>query len=211
MNFAFGAALLLIVGGAGIYILAKPQPADEFPVDMATAYHRLASAELSHGHKGPFGGLSTRISGNGRDSLEWSAGGTFAAFDCKLALTPLGEARTKVAVSCEGGGGGAAEGMLTTMTRDAVIEQIDSTLKGRAYDIELAKGATAYRWPEDTVHHAGFRESVGNAIKMQADIADEQAKMEQEHKANEVMHDSANVGQPSVPDAPVEPQPAPDT
>jgi len=206
MNIVYG-AVFLVAAGAGIYLVARPQPADEFPVSMTTAYNKLVSADLSHGQKGPFGGLTTSSSGNGHNQIEWKAGGSFAAFDCTLGLAPLGDSKTKVTVSCDGDGGGAANGMLVTMARDAVIEQVDSTLKGRPYDIELAKGATAYRWPEDTVHHAGFNESVGNAIKMQGDIAEEQAKMEQEHKSDEAMHDSANVGQPSVETAPMDTQP----
>ena len=94
-----------------------------------------------------------------------------------------------------------------TMTRTAVIEQVDSTLKNRPFDVELAQGATAYRWPEDTVHHADLNESIGNAVKMQGDLADEQARMEQAHKSDDVMRDSANVGRPSLPDAPVDNQP----
>lgn len=206
MKFVIG-AVFLVAAGVSIFVLAKPHPADEYPLALSAAYHKLETAQLVHGNSGAFGVLATSISGNGRDQIEWKAGGTFAAFDCMLNLTPQGDAATKIAVSCNGGGGGAASGLLMTMTRDAVIEQVDSTLTGRPYDIELAKGATAYRWPDDTVHHAGFNESVGNAIKMQGDIADEQAKMEQEHKSDEAMRDSANVGRPSVETAPMDTQP----
>ncbi len=209
MNIVVGSAAL-IVAAAVVYIAIKPQPADEYPVSMASAYNRLASTtlDLSHGRKGPFGGLSTSVSGNGHNQIEWKAGGTFAAFDCTLNLAPLGDTRTKVAVSCTGSGGDAAEGLLMTMARNAVIEQVDSTLKNRAYDIELAKGATASRWPDDIVHHAGIHESIGNAIRMQADIADEQRKAEQAFKDSESEHESATYGQPSMQTVPTEPEPA---
>ena len=193
MNIVVGSAAL-IVAAAVVYIAIKPQPADEYPVSMASAYNRLASTtlDLSHGH----------------NQIEWKAGGTFAAFDCTLNLAPLGDTRTKVAVSCTGSGGDAAEGLLMTMARNAVIEQVDSTLKNRAYDIELAKGATASRWPDDIVHHAGIHESIGNAIRMQADIADEQRKAEQAFKDSESEHESATYGQPSMQTVPTEPEPA---
>ena len=206
MNIVYG-ALLAAAAGVGVYVVAHPQPADEYPLALGDAYHKLETAQLVHGHKGAFGGLETSISGNGRDQLSWKAGGTFAAFDCTLKLAPLGEARTKVAVSCDGGGGGAATGLLMTMTRNAVIEQIDSTLKNRPYDIKLAEGGTAYRWPEDVVHHADFNESVGKAVQMGADIADENAKAEQQVKNDEAMRDSANVGRPSLQTAPVDTAP----
>jgi hypothetical protein len=49
--------------------------------------------------------------------------------------------------------------------------------------------------------------SIGNAVKMQGDIADEQARMEQEHKSDDAMRDSASVGQPTVPQAAVDTRP----
>ena len=97
MNIVVGSAALF-VAAAVVYIAIKPQPADEYPVSMASAYNRLASTtlDLSHGRKGPFGGLSTSVSGNGHNQIEWKAGGTFAAFDCTLNLAPLGDTRTRV-------------------------------------------------------------------------------------------------------------------
>lgn len=176
MNLAYGAAFL-VLAGTGIYFFAKPAPADEYAVSVNDAYKKLLTVHLTPGEKGVFGGLKTATDGNGRNQVEWSAHGSFAAFDCKIDLAPLGDARTKVAVSCDGSGGDAAKGMLITMERDAVIEMIDATLKGRAYDPELARGATAYRWPEDVIHHAGFNEAVRDAVKQGADIADQQEKM----------------------------------
>lgn len=175
MNLVYGAVFLVLAGG-GIYILARPQPADEYAISVPDAYKKLSTVRLTPGEHGVFGGLATHVDGNGRSQVEWTAHGSFAAFDCKIGLAALSETRTKVAVSCDGAGGEAAQGLLMTMERDAVIEMVDATLKGRAYDPELAKGATAYRWPEDVVHHADIHEAVHDAVKMGADIADESAK-----------------------------------
>ncbi len=209
MNYAIG-AVFVVAAGAGVFFMARPHPADEYPLSVADTYQRLSHANLTPGGgEGPFGRLTASVTGNGENTVEWTAHGSMAGFSCALHLNPIAATSTKVAVSCDGGGAGsgAATGMLNTMIRDAVIEMVDATLNGRAYDAEKAKGATAYRWPEDVVHHAGMREAVGDAVKMQADLADEQAKMEQERKADDVAREAATNGQPTIDTAPANPQP----
>lgn len=181
MNLVYG-AVFLAVAGTGIYFVAKPHPADEYPLSISDAYNKLSSVQLGKGDKGPFGGLTTNVSGNGHAIVDWSGHGTFAAIDCTLTLAPIAPTNTKVAISCNGGGAaGAATGMLIDMMRKAAIEQVDATLTGRPYDPAKAEGATAWRWPEDTVHHAGLHESIGNAVQMGADMAKEGAFAGEQH------------------------------
>ena len=202
-----GVALLVTAAGAAL-VFNKPQPADVFDMPVKTVYNKLTHVDF-----GPLGEAGKALhtvrtaSGNGYNVVAWDQQGDFAAFSCKMHLTPLPDdaQKTKIAVDCEGGSAaaGAAEGMLHALVRNDYIERVDATLKGRPYNKELAQGATASRWPGDGVD-GSIGTAVNKAIEMQADTA----KLQREATESEIQSRADHAA--TTPDAaqPAEPVPA---
>jgi hypothetical protein len=159
-----------LIAAGGVYMHGPIGEANVYAMPAEQAYEKLATTNIEPSGTGPFGRLDTVTSGDGKSSVTWTASGAHARIKCSATITPA-EAQSRVDVSCGGGGpsDGAAGGMLMKLTRNALIEHIDSTLTGRAYDPVLARGPTAGRWPEDVVHHAGYAEAVSQAHEMSAE------------------------------------------
>lgn len=64
MKIAMG-VMFAIAAGVGVFVIARPRPANEYPLPLADAYQKLANAQLKDKPKSAFGGLKTEISGNG--------------------------------------------------------------------------------------------------------------------------------------------------
>lgn len=173
----------LAVAGAAIYFFAAPQPADVYAMPIQEAYAKLVAVdfgEMSDGEKT----LDTKktASGNGTNQVTWVHRGDMAHYECVMGLRPLADdaEKTHVTVTCSGGGAGngAAAGMAHKYFRNSIIERVDATLTGRPYDKELARGATAYRWPGDGVD-GSLATATGGALKMDAEMRKMQSQSRQ--------------------------------
>jgi len=153
-----------------------------YPMKVQDAYDKLVATPLKGDGQGPFGRLDTSVSGDGSSTVYWNASGSMASVKCEANLAPEGEDKTKITAYC--GGSAPAEGaggnMLLALERKALIEHIDSTLRGRPYDKRLAYGSTAGGWPDDPRQADG---SIGaaatEALKMDRDMH----KMQQDYEA----------------------------
>jgi len=145
-----------------------------YPLSQAQAYQKLTNANIpSDGHSA-FGTLKYSASGNGDSKVYWNgSGGTFAMAHCEAEITPEGASKSRIMAFCNSGGAsdGAAAGMLSGMQRRALIEHIDATLNGRAFDPRRAQGETAARWPTDSHQPDGsYGTMVAGALKMDRDM-----------------------------------------
>ena len=163
-----GAAIIL---GIGIYIKNPISDPNVYNMPVEAAYSKLTHSNIQASGTGPFGRLDTTTSGNGSNMVTWSARGSMAAYDCKASLAPDNNTKTRVTVECEGGGAGdgAAAGMALNMRISAAIEMVDSILKDRAYDPQLAMGATAARWPRQEVKNGNIFAAAAEAQRMDAE------------------------------------------
>ena len=194
----------LLVAGCG--------QANLYPMPVEQAYALLRGARVVPGGQGVFGRLETTVSGNGSTAIYWNAsggGGTFASATCEANIAPEGEGRSRITAYCGGSSAsdGAAGGMVQAMHRKAIIEHIDATLRGRAYDPRRAQGATAGLWPDDPRQADGsYAAAVGGAMKMERDMKRDLAEMEKTQAAADAAAETARVnagvnftpGQPMV-------------
>lgn len=187
-----GPARIIAVAALAATVSACAAP-DEYPMSRQHAYEKLVAAKIVPGGNGPFFRLETDIRGNGLSEVTYDASGSMARHVCTMRLAALAEDRTKVAVTCEGGGAGdgAAGGMVHNMIRNRVIELVDATLKGRPFDPELAGGSTAYRWPDDGVD-GSFVGAAAQAVKMDADMRRDIAEMENEAREARAAREAEN-------------------
>ena len=144
-RWAMVAASALALVGCG-----KP---DVYPISLRDAYTRLHVVEIPPSGDGPFFRLNTAVSGNGADEVVWAASGSMAMHTCTMTLSKIAAESTHVTVTCDGGsaGSGAAAGMEHNMIRNRVIEMVDATLKGRAFNPDLAAGSTAVSYTHLTL------------------------------------------------------------
>lgn len=170
-----------------------------YPLPVEQAYAALRAAPVLPGNQGVFGRLETSVSGDGTSKIYWNgSGGTFATATCEANIAPEGEGKSRVTAFCGGGSAsdGAAGGMVQNMHRKAIIEHIDATLRGRAYDPRLAQGATAGSWPDDTRQaDASYASAVGGALKMEQDIKRDIAEMEKADAAMTAAAETAKINQ----------------
>jgi hypothetical protein len=155
-----------------------------YPMKPQDAYDKLVAAQIEADGKGPFGRLDTSVSGDGSSTVWWQASGTFASVKCEANIAPEGTDKSKITAYCGGSSpsDGAAAGMMLGLERKALIEHIDSTLRGRPYDRRLAFGSTAGSWPDDPRQaDSSYSGAVGDALKMERDM----------HKMEHDMKDSA--------------------
>ena len=183
----------LLLGGAVAAIIAYAWmgkgEANVYSLPVADTYAKLTSAKVEPGGQGVFGRLDTSVSGNGENVVYWRASGAHAAIRCQADLTPEGSSKTRITAYCDGGSGpsGAAAGMLMGMKRKSLIEHIDATLDGRAYDPRRAQGETAALWPADVRQPDGsFGTAVNDAIKMDRDMRQGMKEFEKEAKKRSV-------------------------
>jgi len=167
----------LLIGGAvaavmGYAWFSRGEP-NVYPMSIADTYARLTTAKVESSGSGPLGNREISISGNGTNVVYWSAGGTFSTTRCQADLSPEGSNETRITAFCDGGdiSGGAANGMLQGMMRNRMIEHIDATLEGRAFDPRKALGASATGWPKDVRQPEGsIGAAVNEAVKMDRDM-----------------------------------------
>ena len=177
-----------------------------YPMSQAEAYAKLTSSRPPSDGKSAFGTQHLTASGNGESKVNWNASGTFSSTHCEAEITPEGAAKSRIMAFCQGGGAsdGAAAGMVSGMLRHALIEHIDATLKGRAFDPLKAQGATASRWPSDARQPDGsYGTMVAGALKMDRDIHNMErdfAKQAKEHDAETAAHAGVQFrpGQPMI-------------
>jgi len=152
---------------AGALLLASCGEGNVYDMPVGEAYARLANLRVEPSGTGPFGRLNTTTTGSGR-TVTWSASGSMASRRCVATLSPVEPARTRIDLTCSGGGAGsgAAAGLETNQTRKAVIELIDAKLTNRPYDPQRARGSTAAFWPDDVVDHGNLSTATANAIEM---------------------------------------------
>jgi hypothetical protein len=178
---------MIVLVGLGLLTAACGQ-GNIYSVTPQEAYDKLVAAPVTPSGKGPFGMLDVSAHGDGANTVRWTS--DFGPPLCEANITPEGAAKSKIMVYCGGGGEGAATGMMQAMHRNAIIEHIDATLSGRAYDPQLALGSTAGSWPDDPRQADGsYGAAVGSALKMQRDTEreiqdmDRQAQLDRDEEA----------------------------
>lgn len=175
----------LVIAGLG-YAWTSRTPADVYPVKPADAYAQLTAAKMpsTYGNGGVFYALEPTISGNGTDKVIVDATGSHASFECTVSITPDGDAKSRLAVSCDGGGAsdGAAKGLVSNMMRRRFIEWVDATMRGRAFDPNSTAVSTA--WPDDVVPHGNIGTAAADALKMDAETRRAQAASAQDSGAS---------------------------
>jgi len=163
--------ILLVLGAAAL--LAGCGDGNVYGMPVADVYARLADYRPAPANRGPFGRLVSNVTGDddGR-TVTWTATGSHARRRCVATLVPLDEARTRIDLTCGGGGAGegAAAGLAVDYSRRRVIEMIDARLTGRDYDPERAQGATAASWPADAVDHGNLATAQRDALSMERDL-----------------------------------------
>lgn len=172
--------LILVAAGA----LAGCGNGNVYDMPVGDVYARLANYRPAPSNTSPFGRLNTTVTGSGGRTIVWSASGSHGGRRCTATLAPEGEGRTRIDLSCQGGGAGegAAAGLATNLTRKAVIEMIDARLTGRDYDPQRAQGATAAFWPEDVIDHGNLGTATQSAMEMDRQVRRDlqQARQEQQ-------------------------------
>lgn len=180
-----------------------------YPMTQQQAYDKLVSTPIEPSGKGVFGRLDTSVSGDGSSKVTWQASGTFASIECEADIAPEGADKSRINAYCGGSSpsDGAAAGIAMGLNRKALIEHIDSTLRGRPYDPERAYGATAGTWPDDPRQaDSSYAGAATEALKMDRDmhkaIAEADEMQEQERQERESQHANGNVnfkpGEPMV-------------
>lgn len=149
-----------------------PMPADQ-------AYAKLVEAKIKpSGKTPPFYKLPIAVRGDGAGTVRWVAAEAGVTM-CEATITAEGADKSRVAAYCGAGGEGAAAGITQNMNRNALIEHIDATLRGRPFDPQLAMGSTAAGWPKDERQaDASMGGAMGEALKMERDIKRDIADME---------------------------------
>ena len=155
------------IAAGGLYMHGPRGEANVYSMPAAEVYSKLAAMKVEKGNFAPFGKLDTDVSSWDGNKVSVTASGGRAG--CTATITPVTEASARVDASCEGGGEGAAAGLMITHRRNKFIELVDSTLTGRAYDTDLARGATAARWPADVIDHGTFADAVSESVEMEAE------------------------------------------
>lgn len=157
------------IAAAGLLVSACDFKGNVYAMAPQQAYDKLVAAPVSWDGKGPFGKLDVSPSGQGDGTVRWSNSG--GRRFCEANIKPEGADKSRIDVFCDGPGEGAATGMMQAMYRSAIIEHIDATLKGRQYDVQLAQGATAASWPEDSRQADGsMGAAAGEALRMDAEM-----------------------------------------
>ncbi len=186
MNFFAGAGFVAMAAGL-LYVFVDQKPADVYDMPVNQAYGLLTSVDFGESS----GSVQRTSTGNGSNKVTWHTRGSHVGRSCELALAPFegNAAQTHVTVTCQGGGAGegAASGMAHNMHRDGVIERVDATLTGRAYDSARA-GSTASRWPSDGVD-GSYGTAVATAIEMDREVREMQAASRQA-RSPEAIHDA---------------------
>ena len=124
-----------------------------YPLAADDVLARIGAIRIESEPRGPFG---TQEISHGRpaiDRISWIGRSSHSGVRCDVTVAPVDETSSRVDIACNsrGAGGGVSSPMEVSQTRKALIELIDSTLEGRPYDRQLARGATAAGWPKHTL------------------------------------------------------------
>ena len=198
----------VIVVSALAVLMAACGPGNVYKMTTQEAYDKLVAAPVDHTPKGPFGVHEVVAGGDGSTTVHWSAAGGFGGNLCEANLSPEGADKTKVMVYCGGGGEGAAAGMMQNMYRNAIIEHIDATLKGRAYEYQAAQGSTASSWPNDPRQaDASMAGAAVDALKMEHEMRQDMKNYERDAEQDRLEQEAKRraAGDPNVNFKPGEP------
>jgi hypothetical protein len=161
-----GGALAICAGGMYANKDRLFVPANVYQMPADALYQKLDAMEFERSSSGPMGTLDVTKHGEPGKSLTWSGTGAHAAVDCTATLVPLDAQRTQVVTLCGGGGPseGAAAGMVAKMLQIAMVEQVDSTLRGRPYNKQKIQMQSAGAMLQ------ALPKMEADALKMQHDI-----------------------------------------
>ncbi len=129
------AALLCL---AALQACSAAAPANIYAATPATIFAILDQMDIPAGPQGPLGTLDITKAAVEPKSISWTGSSAHATITCTATLVPLDPARTQVDVACDGGEAGAdgAAAKASDLARIAMIEQVDSTLRGRPFNWE---------------------------------------------------------------------------
>lgn len=122
-------------------------PANVYAATPETIFAILDQMDIPAGPQGPMGTLDITKAAVEPKTISWTGSGAHAVIKCTAALVPLDPARTQIDVVCGGGGpsAGRRAGTVSDLARFAMIEQVDSTLRGRPFNwetVQLRAGAS---------------------------------------------------------------------
>jgi hypothetical protein len=156
-----------------------------YPLPQDQAYAKLIEAKIVPSNKPPFGKLNIVAGGDGTSTVRWSVNGMKM---CEANIAAEGADKSRINAFCDGGGEGAAAGIMQNMYRNGIIELIDAALRGREFDPRLASGSTAASWPKDSRQaDASLGGAATEALKMERDMK----KMIKEGEAQQATDDAA--------------------
>lgn len=161
--------LLLAALTGSVSACGLRQEADVYPVEVAAAFSALNDGSLARA-AWPNDPASSRR--GGENEVVWSTSHGGDQIECTIGLAPVAEASTKVTVNC---GSGPEQDttivpMTANLTRQAAIEVIDATLKGRPVDL-ANMGETAYTWPDNDADLSPQRATPAERSAMAGDSA----------------------------------------
>lgn len=139
MKTVLSIAALLCLGS--LQGCAAPAPTNVYAATPAAIFAILDQMDIPSGPQGPLGTLDITKTTLEPTSITWAGSGTHATIKCTAALVPVDPARTQVDVTCEG----ANAGPVSELARFTMIEQVDSTLRGRPFNwetVQQSAGAT---------------------------------------------------------------------
>jgi hypothetical protein len=162
----FGGAIAMLAGGFYAYKDRLFVPANVYAGSPAQIYQTLNAMQIERSPQGPMGTLDITKTGVAAKSITWAGAGAHAGVDCTATLIPLDPQRTRVETNCGGGGpsDGAAAGTAVKLLQIAMVEQIDSTLRGRPYNKQKVQMADAGAVMQ------GLPQMESDALKMQHDV-----------------------------------------
>lgn len=105
------------LGIAGMaLLLAGCGEANVYPMERTDAYRLLSTVKIEPSGTGVFGRLDASVSGRRPSKVTWRASGSHARRECVISLNEVEPERTRVDVTCNGGGAGdgAAGGLAPT-------------------------------------------------------------------------------------------------
>ena len=156
-----GALVLLSGCSNGLFTAANVYA---MPVDAL--YQKLDAMEIERSPQAPMGTLTITKNSVPAKFISWAGSGSHAALKCTATLSPVDAQHTKVDTACEGGSvsNGAAAGVATHLVQIAMVEQIDSTLRGRPFDKQKVQMASAGAVMQ------GLPKMESDALTMQRDV-----------------------------------------
>lgn len=174
----FGVSAAALVGGW--FFLSPYTPTNVYAMTPADAHAKLMAPIETGGGNGPYDRMTVYPSGDGTGEVQWDTGMKGSGAGCTIIIRPYEGDRSQLEMTCPNVGEGAAAGLATTLRRNKMIELADATLVGRDYNPDLARGATASKWPKDSVDHGTIFDAQSQALQMDAEMRRDLQKIETE-------------------------------